>query len=62
MNFSKRLLITLAILAILLLIAFFVFNSKFVVKAQNQIKIFPTSYTTTESTTTTPVTSQQRVL
>jgi len=45
MNFSKRLLITLAILAILLLLAFFVFNSKIVVKAQNQIKIFPTSYT-----------------
>jgi hypothetical protein len=44
MNFSKRLLITLVILAILLLIAFFVFNSKKVVKAQNQIKIFPVSY------------------
>jgi len=44
MKFSKRLFINILILAILLLIAIFVFNSKFVVRAQNQIKIFPVSY------------------
>ncbi len=41
---SKRLLIFILILAIFLLLAFFIFNAKLIVKAQNQIKIFPTSY------------------
>jgi len=44
MTFSKRLLITLATLAFILIIGVFVIETNKVAKAQNQIKIYPVAY------------------
>ena len=44
MTFSKRLLLTLAILAFILIISVFIIETKKVARAQNQIKIFPVAY------------------
>lgn len=57
MSFSKRLLITLAILALIILIALFIIDTKKVAKALEETTITTTTTTTIPDTTTTTITT-----